>query len=355
MPQNARFFGKSCDMDGEFRGRNLRKRKSDIIFIIIPVLIVGLIIFNILFHIRIVSRTVATEEEILSVVVDAALDGKRTVKLKSRVKPSEATMDYLFPQTFQRDMYMGAEIHHYEFRYTPHGAYYDVKVKISKPSVIAAYFTRIRVKQIASHLKKLDSDYDKVKAAHDYLIRLNKYNYVKGGAYSCLYGHESACNGYAYSFYLIMKELGIPATCDFGFNHVWNRVKIGDYWYNIDLTYDDSGSSEPYYGYFLKCNDDWNEHDYGLADAPSSLPVKGRSAGENYRLIPNYRIIGIIAGFLIAVALFFVFRALKKIHDKRELKRIEEELEMQERARILFEEQLKKKQEEFAKEDHNLW
>ena len=342
-------------MDGEYRGRDLRKKKSDIIFLIIPAVIIGLIVFYILFHIRVVSKVVTTEEELLNVVADAAVDGKRVVKVKSRVKPDESTFDYLLPATFKRDMYKSSEIHHYQYTYTPHGAYFDVKVKISRPSLIASYFTKIRVHQIASHLKNLESDYEKVKAAHDYLILLNKYNYVKGGAYSCLFSHESACNGYAYSFYLIMKELDIPVTCDFGRTHVWNRVKIGDYWYNIDLTFDDNGTSKPSYVYFLKSNTDWSEHDYGLADAPSSLEVKGKSAKEYYRMIPNYRMIGIIIGILIAGFLVFFLRLAKKAWDKRELKRIEEEMEMAERARLLFEEQIKKKQEEFAKEDHNIW
>ena len=342
-------------MDEEFQGRNLLHRKYDVIFVIIPILIAGLIIFNILFHIRIVSKPVSTQDELLETVVESALAGKRTVHLKSYVQPSEDVLDNIFQETFNRDMYMGAEIHHYKYSYVQKGSYYKVKVQIGKPSLLASLFTRIRVRMIAEHLKKLGNDYDKVKAAHDYLIKLNKYNYIKGGAFSCLYGRESACNGYAYSFYLIMQELGIPVTCDFGFNHVWNRVQLDGYWYNIDVTFDDTGYAEPYYGYFLKNNEDWTEHDYGLSDAPSSLPVKGRSARQNYFLIPNYRLIGIGICVLAAFGLFFLARILRKAWNRRELKRIQEELEMQEKARLLFEEQLKKKQEAFAAQDHNIW
>ena len=342
-------------MEDEFQGRNLMKRKYDVIFLIIPILIVGLIIFHIVFHIRILSSPVTSDQGILDVIVDAALDGKRTLIFKSTVIPSEDTINNVFPETFNRDMYMGAEIHHYTYRYVPDGAFYKVKVKISKPSFFASMLTRIRVKQIAGHIDKLDSDYAKVKATHDYLIRLNKYNYIKGGAFSCLYGRESACNGYAYSFYLIMQELGIPVTCDFGFNHVWNRVKLGDYWYNIDVTFDDTGYSDGYYGYFLKCNADWTEHDYGLSDAPESLPVSGLSCGENYRLVPNYRLIAIGCACLLGIALFFILRQTRKIWNQHELKRIEKELADQEEAKRLFEEELKRKQEEFAKENHNLW
>ncbi|MBR4581027.1 MAG: hypothetical protein IKO32_07325 [Lachnospiraceae bacterium] len=331
------------------------KRKADAIFIIIPAVIVGLIIFNIFFHIRTLSSPLTSDAQILNAVVDAALDGKRTLKFKSTIVPSEEVIDQVFEETFKRDKYVGAEIHHYSYTYIPSGAYYRVKVKISKPSFLASFFTRIRVKQIALHLSGLDSDYAKVKAAHDYLIRLNKYNYIKGGAFSCLYGRESACNGYAYSFYLIMTELGIPVTCDFGRNHVWNRVMLDGYWYNIDVTFDDTGSPNGYYGYFLKCNDDWNNHDYGLSDAPSSLPVTGLSAGENYRRVPNYRLIGLSIGAVLAVGLFFLLKFIRKKWNERELKRIQKELELQEKARQLFEEQLQKKRDEFAKEDHNLY
>lgn len=342
-------------MDGEFQGRNLMKRKYDVIFVIIPAVIAGLIIFHVIFHIRILSKPLTSETQILDAVVDAALDGKRTLKFKSTVIPSEEIIDNVFPETFEHNKYMGAEVHHYKYTYIPQGIYYKVTVKISKPSFIASVLTKIRVRQIANHLRGLSTDYEKVKAAHDYLICLNKYNYIKGGAFSCLYGRESACNGYAYSFYLIMTELGIPVTCDFGSNHVWNRVKIGEYWYNIDVTFDDSGYPEGYYGYFLKCNADWTEHEYGLSDAPSSLPVTGPSCGDNYRKIPNYRLIAMLSAAVLAVGLFFLLKLIRKKWNAHELKRIQKDLEMQEKARILFEEQLQKKREEFAKEDHNLY
>ena len=76
-------------MEDEFQGRNLMKRKYDVIFLIIPILIVGLIIFNIVFHIRILSSPVTSDQGILDVIVDAALDGKRTLIFKSTVIPSE--------------------------------------------------------------------------------------------------------------------------------------------------------------------------------------------------------------------------------------------------------------------------
>ena len=337
-------------MEEEFVGRDLIHRKSDAVFWVILIVIVGLIVFHFASRIRVVSTPVANNDELLEKVAQAALDGKRTIYLKSLVQPDGNVLQYIFPITFNADMYIGAEIHHFQYTYKPEGAYYRVKVKLRSPSRVAAFFTKIRVRQIARHLNKLETDYDKVKAAHDYLAKLNKYNYIKGGAFSCLYGRESACNGYAYSFYLILKELNIPVTCDFGTNHVWNRVKLGEYWYNVDVTYDDPGKGV-FYTYFLKCNADWPMHDYGLSDAPSSLPVTGRSASENYALVPNYHLIGIIMFLLLCVASFFAIRQLRRIHGEKELKRIEENLRREEEAKILFEEQLRKKQEEFARQE----
>ena len=43
-----------------------------------------------------------------------------------------------------------------------------------------------------------------------------------------------------------------------GKNHAWNMVKIGGYWYNVDVTWDDSRKDRYYY--FLKSDLDFPGH-----------------------------------------------------------------------------------------------
>lgn len=60
----------------------------------------------------------------------------------------------------------------------------------------------------------------------------------------------AVCEGYAKILDQVLKSLGIKSMCVTGFNHLdsflesgtgheWNQVKIGDNWYNIDLTWDE--------------------------------------------------------------------------------------------------------------------
>ena len=331
-------------------------RKTGTFLVIFVLAIIALIISVNAFHHKKINRVLHSDEEILAEVRDAALHYKRVIKFTSDVEPKEAVMDTLFTSLVEEAPYIGGEFHHYTYTYRgPVDGKYYVKMNLSKPSYIASALSKIRAKQIAKHLnKKLTTDYEKVKAAHDYLVLLNKYSYIKGGAFACLYLRSSACNGYAYSFYEIMKELDIPVTCEFGANHAWNSVQVDGEWYNIDVTWDDTGSTASY-DYFLIGQNDWIDHEHGHATAAASLEPKGRSASENYALIPNYKLFFDIALILAAAALVFGFRAFIRYLNQKELREIEEKLEREAAARRMFEEQIRKKQEEFSQENHNIW
>lgn len=334
------------------------KKRPELIIIIPIIVIVGLLIINSISHRRTINTVISSDEEMLSAMTAAVLDNKRVVKFKSSICPSESVMNDLFPRVLESDAYIGGELHHYQYIYKGpdyHGMY-EVKFKLSKPGKIASTLSKIRAKQIARHLnKELKTDYEKVKAVHDYLVLLNKYSYIKGGAFACMYLRSSACNGYAYSFNEIMKELNIPSVCVFGQNHVWNMVEIEGEWYNIDVTWDDVGGRNPSYEYFLKCDEDWVGHAYTGATATSSLEPTGLTARQNYNLIPPYHLFMYAFFILLAVAIVFGFRAFIRYLNQKELKEIQERLEREELARKLFEEQIKKKQEEFSKEDHSIW
>ena len=56
---------------------------------------------------------------------------------------------------------------------------------------------------------------------------------------------KSVCAGYARAFQLIMQKLKIPTYYVLGFakeDHAWNIVKLNGRYYNVDLTWDDTGS-----------------------------------------------------------------------------------------------------------------
>lgn len=63
-------------------------------------------------------------------------------------------------------------------------------------------------------------------------------------------GGETVCAGYSEAFALLCYARGIPAMSITSTGHEWNQVKLGSYWYAVDVTWDDTGSSR--YKYFDK-------------------------------------------------------------------------------------------------------
>ena len=117
------------------------------------------------------------------------------------------------------------------------------KIKASKKKFNKA------AKIVLKEAKKLETDAEKEKYVHDYL--LDNVSYVDDAglnqsAYSALVGKESVCTGYARAFQYLMLKLGIPCyTCvgeANGEDHAWNIVIIDGIAYNVDVAWDDPES-----------------------------------------------------------------------------------------------------------------
>lgn len=101
------------------------------------------------------------------------------------------------------------------------------------------------------------SDYECVKAIHDYLVKNIDYGFVgiddKYGsdlahrAEGALCYDTAVCQGYAEAFELLCSCVGIQANMMYGQasssdgyqSHAWNIVRINGEWYQIDCTWDD--------------------------------------------------------------------------------------------------------------------
>ena len=60
--------------------------------------------------------------------------------------------------------------------------------------------------------------------------------------YTLLLGGRGVCQAYALLFTVLCRAAGIPAetvTC-FARSHAWNQVAVGDGWYHLDLTWDET-------------------------------------------------------------------------------------------------------------------
>ncbi len=118
------------------------------------------------------------------------------------------------------------------------------------------------VNVIVKAVKEKNADrYNQVLFVHDLLAQMNEYSSVITDfayhtshlAYSSLvptYGDEPVCDGYAKGFKIILNRLEIPCVTPSSNSgdHMWNNVKMENgSWYNVDLTWDDTGAGHDYF------------------------------------------------------------------------------------------------------------
>lgn len=155
-------------------------------------------------------------------------------------------------------------------------------ITISSDEFTPSSTAKAKAKTVVSQIiNSKMSDYECVKAIHDYLVKNVDYDYasIENGsitendhpshtAEGALCGKLAVCDGYAKAFELMCAEAGIYAYMMYGEgvhpdgskeSHAWNVVKINGQWYQIDCTWDDpivnnevvSDGSNLTYTYFL--------------------------------------------------------------------------------------------------------
>lgn len=152
----------------------------------------------------------------------------------------------------------------YDFSYVYENGYTNIFFKLSMDS-----------SERVEGQKKLDAVVDKIIAEapenasaleleiyiNDYLVDNCEYDdeaaKSKGilgnanDAYGALVEKKAVCEGYTRAFSLLCNEFGIENTCVSGVGadpdgrqepHIWNCVKLGESWYHLDVTWNDSNS-----------------------------------------------------------------------------------------------------------------
>ena len=91
---------------------------------------------------------------------------------------------------------------------------------------------------------------EKIRTVHNWIVCNTTYNdnyYDRGDSFNhvsnLLNNKTGVCQGYSVTFYIFMKQIGIPCTLVMGktdnVSHAWNAVKLDGNWYYIDVTWDD--------------------------------------------------------------------------------------------------------------------
>jgi hypothetical protein len=145
------------------------------------------------------------------------------------------------------------------------------------------YFTTLQQEeevttQVASIISSLDlenaSTYEKIQKIYAYICQNVTYDYdnldndddtLKYSAYAALTRKKAVCQGYSNLLYRLLLEAGIDNRIVSGTGnggaHSWNIVKLGDYYYNLDATWDASVyAASNSFLYFLKSNENFTDH-----------------------------------------------------------------------------------------------
>lgn len=139
------------------------------------------------------------------------------------------------------------------------------------------------------------SEYEKIKAIYDYITQNVGYDYdnlydgsyiLKHSAYAALINKTAVCQGYAVLFYRLALEAGLDARVISGIGnggrHDWNIVKIGNFYYNLDSTWDDESSPDNYR--WLLLNDaDFLDHERDAEYLTESFYYEYPMAQESYK------------------------------------------------------------------------
>ncbi len=188
------------------------------------------------------------------------------------------------------------------------GVYDDFATCASRS--IAASRIRSRIDWYLNQVNDGASAYDKEKKIHDLLIAYCTYGNESSTPYSqsCASvflnaNGETVCAGYSEAFCMLCYAKGIPAysvtssymVAEEVKGHEWSQVRLGSYWYAVDVTWDDSSSSNRHFNKSdatmlrLGRNDHtiealWSRvgrdaclYDYG--NEPSPIPTRGVTSG----------------------------------------------------------------------------
>lgn len=148
------------------------------------------------------------------------------------------------------------------------------------------------------NIEKLPSEYEKVTAIYNYICDNITYDYenlydetylLKYSAYAAMVNKTAVCQGYATLFYAMAEQSGLDARVitgqSNGVNHAWNIVKIGDYYYYLDSTWD-AGQEE--YSYYLKCEENFKGHDIGEEFLTEEFKRRYPIAKTDFNLCANH-------------------------------------------------------------------
>ena len=135
-----------------------------------------------------------------------------------------------------------------------------VDMNMQPDSVTKKLYTKLDA-ILAKIIKPGMSQYQKVKAIHDYVVTHVTYdskyrdNQSVGSVIIAIDQGRGVCGDYSLLFKALCQRISIPCVYEddlFTLQHAWNAVFINGQWLFVDTTWDDHDNGKVLYTYFLK-------------------------------------------------------------------------------------------------------
>ena len=130
------------------------------------------------------------------------------------------------------------------------------------------------------------TEFDKVKAVHDYIVLNSSYssNTINSqySAYTLLMEKKGVCQAYALLMVKMLQELNVDVKYVKGFSnnelHAWALVKVDGAWYHVDPTWNDPigiKNDEVWYKFFMQTDEQIsNTHSWKTSEYPVAKSEK---------------------------------------------------------------------------------
>jgi hypothetical protein len=149
--------------------------------------------------------------------------------------------------------------------------------------------------ELAKTFKETDNTATKVKKIHDYIASITEYS-IEAPESDNIYGvfknGLAKCDGYARAFNFLAEKAGIETVMSVGLpviktddtGHAWNKVKIGNSWYVVDVTNNDRDDSLGFitYDYFMVSDSEYGKSFEEIDDQYITEPIANNSKNSYY-------------------------------------------------------------------------
>lgn len=226
--------------------------------------------------------TISSGDELMEKFIDVMHGRTSEVKIKTPIGTEEFYMNELKEQ-----MPRFSDIHEIQTSWIKYSGTCTAKITYNDSVTVMAYLEGktdtlsvdnaqllSQAEYVIGHITSdTMTDYEKIKAIHDYII--NNCTYKDTGdrshsAIGALIDNYAVCEGYTEAFELLcylcgiecMEVDGTAVSNQSSGNHAWNKVKLNNFWYNVDVTWDDPLGTVPNlrYDYFLVSDDKLSEN-----------------------------------------------------------------------------------------------